>query len=1426
MDHLCEPLPWEAHLLSKCFGNFFLSSADCSLFLLLISLETCLTRANSLHKPSKSILLTLIIIILFQFSLLTLVLFYIPTNSISIAQVISLSLQISIWLLLLNSYYNYIEPNELAKSSLKTIKLYIITRLIFPCYIIFLSFKNYSKETSHIIVLLEIFTNLAIISFAVWNIRAESYDPYLTLVERKFDTNRYERSSIFAKATFTWPFSLIKLGNTRPIQPADIDKVREIETCEYQQSRLGNFILKIHSFSGKYSLMIVLYKRYFLEILGVSFLGILSSALEFTTPLFVALIEDYLNSDKPLWWGISLVIYLLILKLLKCFINNQYDFQSKLLSMHVKSGLSSEIYRKLLRISISGISQNKNDSLSYGKIINLIQVDLDGITSGIINSMNIIVLPFTFALGFYLNFKIVGFAGGVTGTTIIVILMACTIYLGRKLSIVQKKLMERKDKRMKACNELFNNIRIFKIYNWEVKLSENVGKYREQELEQQKVTFFWNTVSILLSWGAQNYLAAGMLTVMTLTGTTLTATNVFAGLSVIRVVKNSMYTLPTIVNSFIQTKVSLTRIQDYLKSKDQDFYIENSPTNSVISMTNASFSWHSKEKSPKTSGELQETKRTLKDLTFNIYQGELIAIVGKFASGKSSFLQALIQNMVFIKTEDSHINIFGSIALCNQETWIQNKTIRDNILFGKEFNEKKYWEIIRICMLQSDLDMFPGGDLTEIGERGINLSGGQKARVCIARAVYSDADILLFDDPLAALDQYVGKSVFEECVYKYLNGKTRIVVTNNQQYLSFVDRIMVFNAGKVEQFDSFNSLIVQPGYFRDEFMIELKQIQLSNSTQKTSSSGKKEVTAKRLIENEDRVIGRVNLTVYNTYYSYAGGIFIISLGLLAMAGWQIDRMLTDFYLAYWTNQSSSEQDQKRFQNILVFNIGSFGISVFMLLRAMNTFYGGLRAARAMFNNMLTALLNAPIPLYFDINPMGRILNRLSKDQNSVDSGVVYATNRTLAQFFSVFTTICFCAYTVPIILLCIPLSMFLGYKIQQYYLGTSRELIRLESISKSPIIQHFSETLSGLSTIRAFGYEKIFIEKYHNLIDQSNAFGFYKNACYCWLAVYLEILSDFILVISTITIVYGKDYIDPGLTGVCLIYVIMLPEDMYSLMASSAYLENTMVSVERVHTMSLIEKEDLRTRFKDQILKSNNWPSQGEIEFYKYSARYRPDTDIVLNNVSFIIKPYEKIGIMGRTGSGKSSIVNALFRVFESTSGRIFVDGVDIAEIGLDLLRQKLCVIPQDPALFQGSLRENIDLLKQFFDEEILETIKLVQLDFGDKTLDMEIKENASNLSVGQKQLICIVRALLKKSKIIILDEATASIDYKTDMLIQKVVRERFKDCTVMTIAHRVNTILNSDRILVLDKGRVVEFDTPKKLKENNGYFFTLASSY
>ena len=369
---------------------------------------------------------------------------------------------------------------------------------------------------------------------------------------------------------------------------------------------------------------------------------------------------------------------------------------------------------------------------------------------------------------------------------------------------------------------------------------------------------------------------------MTLTGVILTPTNVYAGLAVIRVVRNSMNKLPDIINTFIQTKISLTRIQDYLRSKDQSLYVESLNKSKSIIVQNASFAWDIPQAS--TTGELVETKTILKDLNFEIEKGGLVAVVGKVAAGKSSFLQALIQNMHILKNDEdlkTYIGIQGSIAFCSQEAWIQNKTIRDNILFGNEFEEERYWEVIRVCMLRSDLDILPGGDLTEIGERGINLSGGQKARVNIARAIYSKADIYLFDDPLAALDQYVGKRIFEECIYKYLSGKTRIIVTNNQQFLSHVDSIFVLRDGKIIQEGRFEHLMKESGYFKDEFMIDLKQTKMDQNVV-IDNNEEKIVKRKRLIESEERAIGSVKFSVYKTYYGYAGGVLVIFLGVLSM----------------------------------------------------------------------------------------------------------------------------------------------------------------------------------------------------------------------------------------------------------------------------------------------------------------------------------------------------------------------------------------------------------------------------------------------------------------------------------------------------------------------------------------------------------------
>lgn len=1423
MDFLCAPERGILSIDNKCFAEDIMSIIDSLTFISFIYAETYFLIEKSFQRVGNRYLYCPFLIILCIFINLTLVIFYLPANKVSIAQVISLLLKLFTWLLIMNSFYNFSCTSSLFKTRLRTLKIFLLARFLGPIFWIYTAYKLFPSSSEQILTeIIGIISNAMAVIFALYVLISKHKTSLNALLQEKKEVSEYEKSSLYGKMTMSWVFPLLQLGSVRIINPEDIEKHSKHESCLYQSEKFEKIAEKYNSSLNRFNLLKVIYKCYAKEMIAILFLGLVLCVLDFTSPIFVHLLENYLNSKEPLWRGIALVVYLILSKMLQITITNYYNFLINLLQYHIQSALSSQIYKKLLKLSLSRISETPESSLSYGKIINIVHVDLSHFTTGITDSLKLATLPFNCGFGFYMLFSGIKLGGGITASIIVILLLIVNTMIGNKSSATQKKLMDVKDKKSKLCNEMLNNIRTLKLYNWEFKYSENLLKIREEELKQQTLILFLFVISIFLNWGTQDYMAAGVISTMAISGLVLTPTNVYASLAVMRVVNTSIFVLPAILNSLIQSKISLGRIEGYLLTEDQSNYITYQPEANIVEIKNASFAWKNDSKPESQTGELKEIKRVLKDLSFEISKGELVAIVGKVASGKSSLLQALIRNLDFIESEGSYIKVKGSIAYCSQEAWIQNKSIRENIIFGSHYDEERYWEVIRVCMLQSDLDILPGGDLTEIGEKGINLSGGQKTRVCLARAIYSNADIYIFDDSLAALDQYIGKKLFEEGILKFLKGKTRIFVINSQQYLSHCDKIIVLKSGKIKQIGAFDELINEEGYFKDKFMIDLKQSQLSTNTE-IEITNKKDNKNTKLTESEDRATGSVKLSIYKSYYAYAG-ILATSIGFLLMILWQSDRMITDFFLASWTTQSIEIQISKKIFNIFFYVSGSLSVNLIILFTALNLFYSSIRAARILFKNLLCSLINAPISLFYDVNPVGRILNRLTKDMNVLDRDLVYGSYWFITQIFNVLMIISFCIFTAPLIALTLPVAAYLGLKVQKFYLSTSRELTRLESMSKSPVTQHFSETLTGLSTIRAFGYQDKFTNTYFELFDKSIVYGFYGKGCYCWITLYLELVFDMILAVGAFFIVYERDSMDTGLAGACLIYAMNLPISIFYLIMSASGLENSMVSTERVINMSNINNEGNRNGFKDNLLISSSWPLKGEIEFCKYSARYRPDTEIVLNEITFTVQPGEKIGIVGKTGSGKSSIVNALFRIFEATSGRILIDSIDIAEIGLDMLRQNMCVILQDPALFEGKIRDNIDMLKHHTDDEILNVLKLVQCGLGDNPLDLTLSENALNLSVGQKQLICIARALLKKTKIIIIDEATASIDYKTDMIIQDVIKNAFKDKTVLTIAHRINTIKNSDKIIVLHKGRVAEFDTPENLEKLNGQYSLLAN--
>lgn len=1419
MDQFCSPYGQDNYLESTCLMNFIPTTFDSFIFISLLFYEQRNpTISYSDNLDVKTIGLTLSIFLLY-FLQLTLVLFYINVSIVSAAQVTALASSSVLWLFVLA--YNFSFSRRTGGRSMIFGRIFIISRLFIGVYGIFLYFMIYENVIqSNLLDYIQYSKDLLIFIFAITTnfIKNKDIDDQLLLKYKKEDKSSasYQTKNFYQKLSMFWVLPILKLGTIRPISTEDIEDLGEQDKSWTQNQRLQIFIKPLYKSISKYSLLISMFKCYKKEILLITFLGVIVMILEFTTPIYIKLLENFLNSSQPTWRGVALVIYMLLTKLAQTALRSYHTFIFNLLSYNMQTALSSEIYQKLLKISSSSLS-----TLSYGKILNLINIDSGQITTGLTDTMKLSVLPFTFIIGFYLMFSTIGYLAGFTASCIVLVLLFLNTLIGRFSSLSRSNLMTSKDRRIRTCNELLSNIRVLKIFNWEYKISDQVLLERDVELKHQLMVLVWFLISIFLNWGTQDYMAAGVISTMALSGTILTPGNVYSGLAIMKVLNTSIFVLPPIINCLVQTRVSVERIQEYLRTQDQVKYVSCLwHEESAILMKNASFSWKTGKNEENGKNELLDMKKCLKDLNFSVKRGELVAVVGKVAAGKSSLIQALIENMQLVGADEATVQVNGRIAYCCQEAWIQNKTIRENIVFGEVLDEKRYFEVLNVCSLKEDLDNLVDGDNTEIGERGINLSGGQKARVNLARAVYANANILMLDDPLAALDQYVSQKVFEECIKKYLHDKTRLFATNNQQYLSLCDRIIVLRKGQIVQINDFQTLSNQPGYFKDKLMIKINQRSMSSSVpQELEQSNPNPTTCKKLCESEDRATGKVDKSIYKAYFSYFGYFSLFSVFFL-MIIWQGVRMSTDLFLANWTTQSKSSQETNLMSNVLIYLSGCILVNLIILITNLTSFKSGLQASKLLFIELLNSLSRASIPDFYDINPMGRVINRLSKDINELDHNLVYVVFWAITQVFAVFMNISFCVFTVPAILLSLPFTIFLGFKVQKFYLSTSREVIRLASISKSPISQHFSESLSGLSTIRAFAHQNRFKTEFCRLVDRSTILSIYETGCSGWINITLEVIFDLVLCVSALFIVYARDDIDRGLAAACLIYAMSLPTSVSYMIISLSALENAMVSAERVRNMTSIPCEALRNREDDEKL--INWPKNGCVLFDKVEVRYRKDTQLVLKGISFEVAPGEKVGIMGRTGSGKSTVVKALLRIVEKSAGRILIDGVDVGEVGLDYLRQRICVIVQEPALFQGRLRDNLDLFGKFTDKQINDVTEVLGFRNHGLNLEYEIQENANNLSVGQKQLVCIARALLKKSQVVILDEATASIDFQTDILIQKIMQDKLKDCTVIMIAHRIATVENCNRVMVLDNGEISEFDTISNLKQKSGLYSRL----
>lgn len=1247
----------------------------------------------------------------------------------------------------------------------------------------------------------------------------------------------YGKANLFSKSTWLWMNPVINKGYKSPLRmedvpslPADHLAERMSELFESQWPKPGERM--------KHPVAITLFKCFWKSVVFTGFLAVIKLGVMYVGPVLIQSFVSFTSGmgSSP-YEGYYLVITLLVAKTIEVLSSHQFNFHTQRIGLLIRSTLITALYRKGLKLSCSS-----RQAHGIGQIVNYMAVDAQqlGDLMNQLHSIWLMPLQLFSALAllyFYLGISAVAAFIGV------VVILVYVLLRTKKCNTFQYKVMMNRDSRLKATNEMINNMRVIKFQAWEDYFQKRIQSYRK--LEYGWLSKFAYTVSENMSvlWSTPVVLSVLVFGVAIWMGMHLDAATVFTVTTIMKILQEPVRNFPQSLIQISQAIISLGRLDGYLMSPELDKGSlqaeEGCQSHIGVELNQGSFSW-----------EDEATKETLKGLNFQVKRGELAAIVGTVGSGKSSLLAAILGEMHKISGE---VKVCGTTAYVAQTSWIQNATIQENILFGLPMNKDKYKEVIRVCSLEKDLEIMEFGDKTEIGERGINLSGGQKQRIQLARAIYQDCDVYLLDDIFSAVDAHTGSDIFKECVRGALKDKTILLVTHQVDFLHNADHIFVMRDGTIVQSGKYNELLEAGLDFGAlvaayDNSMELVESSAHNSKEKLEETPKspisknkslervlseKEALSKtnsqkgtsKLIEDEERETGRVSLEVYKQYSTEAFGWWGVAAVVLVSLLWIISLLGSDYWLAYETSEEHTFTPR-----LFIFVYGIVGIisCLFVTARAFVITFLGLKTAQGFFNQILDSILHAPMS-FFDTTPSGRILNRASTDQTNVDLSIPLFLGMTIVMYFNLLSILVVtCIYAWPTAILLVPL-LWVNLWYRGYYIANSRELTRLGSITKSPVIHHFSETVSGVMTIRSFRRQAMFCKQNIDKVNMNLKMDFYTTGANEWLGFRLEFIGCVILCISTLfMIIMPSSIIKPEYVGLSLSYGLSLNVVLFWTIYMTCFVENKMVSVERIKQFIKVPSE-AEWEIKE-CMPSPNWPAHGHIDLKDLQVRYRSNTPLVLKGITLGIRGGEKIGVVGRTGSGKSTLIQVFFRLVEPCGGKIIIDGVDICKIGLHDLRSRFGIIPQEPVLFQGTVRTNVDPLGLYSEEEIWKSLERCQLKdvvvSKPEKLDAPVSEGGENWSVGQRQLMCLGRVMLKKSRILFMDEATASVDSQTDATIQKIIREDFKCCTIITIAHRIPTVMDCDRVLVIDAGLAKEFDIPSRLLERPSLFGALVQEY
>jgi ABC-type multidrug transport system fused ATPase/permease subunit len=1022
------------------------------------------------------------------------------------------------------------------------------------------------------------------------------------------------------------------------------------------------------------------------------------------------------------------------------------------------------------------------------------------------------------------------------------------------------------DQRVSLTQEILQGVRFVKYFGWETSFLERIQTIRQKEIHGIQILL--TIRNAVLSVGMSMPVFASMISFITYSqvNSNLNPAPIFSSLALFNSMRIPLNFLPLVIGQVIDANASVKRIQEFLLAEEAEesgkwdydakdavtlkganFTWERHPTQDAEegaggppgkkptkqekkeTKANAKLAQSSGETTPSDAIAVEEEKPfEIKGLNLNIGRNELVAIIGGVGSGKSSLLAALAGDM----RKTSGEVIFGaSRAFCPQYAWIQNATVRENIIFGKEFNRKWYDQVVDACALRPDLDMLPHNDATEIGERGITVSGGQKQRMNIARAIYFNADIILMDDPLSAVDAHVGRHIMDNAICGLLKDKCRILATHQLHVLSRCDRIIWVDQGEVKAIDTFDNLMAQNADFvqvmsttakeeEKEKDVEVNEDEVEAEVKSTKKQRKQKKQA-ALMQQEERATKSVSWEVWIEYIKAGGGIWVGPLVFILLVLSQGANIVTSLWLSYWTSDKFGYSEGAYIGAYAAFG---FSQALFMFFFSFSVSIFGTRAGKVMLHRAITRVLRAPMS-FFDTTPLGRITNRFSKDIDVMDNTITDAIRMyflTLAMIISVFILIISYYYYYAIALG--PLFIMFMFS-AAFYRSSAREVKRHEAVLRSTVFSRFGEAVMGTPTIRAYGLQDQFSKSVRDAVDDMNSAYYLTFANQRWLSVRLDIVGILLVFTTGILVVTSRFSVDPSIAGLVLSYILTIVQMIQFTVRQLAEVENNMNSTERIHHYGSQLEEEAPLHMGEV---RPTWPEHGEIVFDNVEMRYRDGLPLVLKGLSMHVRAGERIGVVGRTGAGKSSIMSALFRLQELSGGSIVIDGVDIGKIGLHDLRSKLAIIPQDPTLFKGTIRSNLDPFHEHSDLELWSALRQADLVSNEQTmddhsgrihLDSVVEEEGLNFSLGQRQLMALARALVRGSQIIVCDEATSSVDFETDAKIQQTIVDGFKGKTLLCIAHRLKTIINYDRICVMDAGLIAELDSPLNLYDQGGIF-------